>query len=373
MAGGAGTDFLYGGSGNDTYRFGRGGGQDYVSQNDTGVGKIDAITFDNNVLPGDVIARSDGTSLYLSIKGTTDRIKVESHFYQQSANNPYGIDEVRFVDGAGAVTTWNFAAIRAKAIEGSAENDTIHGYSDTGDVISALGGNDIVYGYAGNDTIDGGMGYDYIRGGDGSDVFLFNPGGGRDTIEQDDSSAGRFDSLQFGAGILASDVSVYRPANISNPAPYQEAPSPDYLGRDIVLVHEKTGEWVRLAYALVEEIGPGGTYIVPPRVDMNEVRFADGTVWTTAQLKQKAMLGHDWSESLRGLDGDDVLDGLAGDDVMIGRLGNDTLRGGAGNDNIDGEEGNDILEGGYGNDVLKGQTGNDIFRFSPGFGFDTIY
>lgn len=52
-------------------------------------------------------------------------------------------------------------------------------------------------------------------------------------------------------GTLRWDISVYRPSNVVNQPPYMAAPpSPDLYSSDILLVHEKTGEWVRLGYAL---------------------------------------------------------------------------------------------------------------------------
>ncbi len=64
--------------------------------------------------------------------------------------------------------------------------------------------------------------------------------------------------------------------------------------------------------------------------------------------------------------------GTDGDDVLAGRGGNDTLTGGAGNDTLAGADGADYLDGGAGNDILNGGVGNDIYRFSSGYGSDTI-
>jgi len=254
---------------------------------------------------------------------------------------------------------------------GNEHAERVYGYS-TPDKILARGGNDTVHANAGDDIIDGGKGYDALYGGDGTDTYVFNSGWGRDAVYQDDAAADALDVVQFGPGILAADIAVYRPTNIANQSPYPDAPF-DYYGTDIVLVHEKTGEWVRIAGALREEAGPNGTWIVPDRVNVDEVRFADGTVWTHAQVMQKAFAGHAWGENIDGLYGDDVLDGLGGDDRIRGRSGDDTIAGGIGNDDLTGEQGNDILEGGSGNDVLNGGPGSDIYRLNAGFGYDTIY
>ncbi|MGF0338308.1 calcium-binding protein, partial [Ectopseudomonas toyotomiensis] len=44
----------------------------------------------------------------------------------------------------------------------------------------------------------------------------------------------------------------------------------------------------------------------------------------------------------------------------------------AGNDILDGGNGNDLLLGGEGNDNLSGGAGSDLYRFSRGWGQDTI-
>jgi Ca2+-binding RTX toxin-like protein len=66
---------------------------------------------------------------------------------------------------------------------------------------------------------------------------------------------------------------------------------------------------------------------------------------------------------INGGGGNDSLTGSAGADVLVGLAGNDTVNGG---------NGIDILEGGAGNDTMNSGAGNDFFRFSNGFGADTI-
>ncbi|MBP1757144.1 MAG: putative calcium binding hemolysin protein, partial [Firmicutes bacterium] len=52
--------------------------------------------------------------------------------------------------------------------------------------------------------------------------------------------------------------------------------------------------------------------------------------------------------------------------------GNDTLIGDELANTLVGDSGNDILDGGAGNDTLSGGGGNDIYKFSRGYGNDTI-
>ncbi|MGE7199784.1 hypothetical protein [Brevundimonas naejangsanensis] len=75
---------------------------------------------------------------------------------------------------------------------------------------------------------------------------------------------------------------------------------------------------------------------------------------------------------MTGDETDQTLTGTAFDDQIDGGDGNETLIGGAGNDVIFGGAGDDIIEGGAGNDELSGGDGNDTYRFSAGFGSDSL-
>ena len=61
-------------------------------------------------------------------------------------------------------------------------------------------------GGAGNDTLDGAAGTDTLVGGTGADRYLFGRGYGVDTIQENDSTAGITDVVQFGSGIVAADL-----------------------------------------------------------------------------------------------------------------------------------------------------------------------
>jgi Ca2+-binding RTX toxin-like protein len=124
--------------------------------------------------------------------------------------------------------------------------------------------------------------------------------------------------------------------------------------------------------------------------EIQEVRFADGTVWGRADLAQltfggtggndrmdgtgraDTMTGLDGNDTFYGNNGDDVIDGGSGNDTLYGRNDHDTLTGGSGDDRLYGENGHDILDGGAGNDRLNGGYGNDTYRWDAGAGSDVI-
>lgn len=87
---------------------------------------------------------------------------------------------------------------------------------------------------------------------------------------------------------------------------------------------------------------------------VEQIKFADGTIWNTAAVKAKMLIGSAINETI------------------VGYTSNDILEGGAGNDTLDGAAGNDTLRGGFGDDQLTGGKGSDIFVYKSGEGRDLI-
>ncbi|HYW17670.1 MAG TPA: calcium-binding protein [Allosphingosinicella sp.] len=90
------------------------------------------------------------------------------------------------------------------------------------------------------------------------------------------------------------------------------------------------------------------------RYRIERVVFADGTVWTHADLMAKATMS------------------TSGADVLRGSYDAESVSGGAGNDVIDGRDGNDVLTGGAGDDTLYGSGGDDVYLYARGDGLDTV-
>jgi Ca2+-binding RTX toxin-like protein len=412
LEGGAGNDYLRAHAGNDVYRFGRGGGQDTVENYDAWNGvpepdfasTVDAVQFDADVLPADVVAQRIGTNLKLSIAGTTDAITINDYFHGDGTSHGYGVDEIRFADG----TVWTGAAVRSRVLAGTAAGETITGFAD-GDLIDAGGGNDTVYGRNGDDTLiggdgadtlngengndtllgglgndtlygddgddvlDGGAGNDWLRGLGGNDTFRFGRGDGSDTIENYNSFHGWLDAgvqttietVLFDADVLPSEVIARR------------------VNDDLVLTIAGTSDSVRIGRQF-----NGGS--IDHFYGVDEVRFADGTVWTPATLRTlvsqgtaaadtligftdaDVMDGGGGNDNISGRGGNDTLIGGAGDDTLYGEAGNDTLQGGTGNDTLHGDAGDDVMDGGTGNDWMRGYGGSDVYLFGRGDGQDTV-
>ncbi|WP_425806719.1 calcium-binding protein [Desulfitobacterium sp. Sab5] len=388
MDGGTGNDYLEGSSGNDIYIFGRGYGQDTIYDYDSTSGNIDKVTFSEGVVPGDINLKRIGSSLELSINGTSDKLTINSYF---DSSNYYLVEQIQFADG----TAWDTAYIKSAVTAASEENNSIQGY-ETNDILSGLGGNDTIYGYAGNDTLDGGAGNDilyggdgndiltggddddalygeygddilkggagddklygsygadimdggtgndYLEGGSGNDTYLFGRGSGQDSIYDYDSASGNIDVITIAEGVQPGEVSLKR-----------------------------SGSNLALSINGTKDIFTVSNYFSNDYYKIEQIKFMDGTVWDTAYIKNTVIAASEENETIQGYETNDTLNGLAGNDALYGYAGNDTMDGGTGNDTLYGGDGNDILAGGDGDDTLNGEYGDDIL--SGGAGDDKLY
>jgi Ca2+-binding RTX toxin-like protein len=156
---------LIGSSGDDTYRFGLGDGQDVVRDYGdwwNGSGGNDKVEFGAGIAPADVIVTQSngGNDLVLGIAGTTNTITLVGTV----TDSAYRIEQITFVDG----TTWSHADLMTRALAGTAGNDTLWGSYDN-DTIGGGAGNDTIVGCGGNDTIRARSGADTLTGGSGAE------------------------------------------------------------------------------------------------------------------------------------------------------------------------------------------------------------
>jgi Ca2+-binding RTX toxin-like protein len=316
LDGGTGNDALDGGAGNDTYVFGRGDGQDMISDYDTTSGNIDTIRLAADIAPSDVTLWRDASNLYLGINGTTDTITIQSWF----DSSIYRVEQIQFGDG----TVWDSAIMQSAQLSGTDGSDYLTG-SAGGDVIAGLGGDDYITGDSGNDTLDGGAGNDTIDGGTGNDIYVFGRGYGQDTISDYDTVAGNTDTILLRPDVLSGDVTLWRDTS------------------NLYLSINGTTDTITVQ-----------SWFDNPIYRVEQIEFADGTVWDSSIMLSAMFRGTDTSDSIAGT------------------VGNDTLVGLGGNDSLTGDAGNDTLDGGTGNDMLDGGTGNDTYVFGRGYGQDTI-
>ncbi|MDQ1834352.1 putative Ig domain-containing protein [Massilia scottii] len=250
-----------------------------------------------------------------------------------------------FADGS--VMDQAAIAVQTVVPDGTSGNDVLHGKSGT-DVIHGFDGDDWIHGNDGDDRLYGDSGNDVLWGGDGIDIFdggpgadslndpggrniyLFGKGDGQDHIWENFIDPDAHSTVQFKTGVLPSDV-TFRQDNQSA----------------LELTIGATGDKIVVRNFFYGD-RPGYTYPLP------DVRFEDGTVWSSAFLQASVLLPTD------------------GDDNIRGTWQPDYLTGGKGNDTLHGAGDADTLEGGEGNDVVTDWDARDVFVFGPGDGQDTL-
>lgn len=350
-------------NGNDTYLFGRGDGQDTVIDGDWTTGNSDTLRFKEGVMPADLRFIRSGNDLVLAIRDSGDRVTLKQYFDEdwRGANGPYLIERIAFADGTGM----SFADVQEILFAGSEDAETIIG-SRMDDVLTAQGGDDVVLGGAGRDVLDGGAGNDVLRGGgtigwnnqvyDGSgegDTYRFGRSDGHDTIIEDSWQPGETDRIELKDGVTPDDVRLERVRTVSGWR----------VNDDLKITIRDTGETLTVKNHFNES----------NRNAVEEMVFANGTVWDAETIKSRSLLGEAGNDELRAFnERADLIEGGTGNDKLIGLSGDDVLDGGAGNDELEGGAGADVLTGGTGNDQLRGGGGSDTYRFGLGDGQDAI-
>lgn len=337
-----GNDLLVGGRGNDTlsgnaalFVFSRGDGHDTIAQ--AAIGGTARLRFDATVAQTEVHLSRVGNALVVDIGNDgADRVTIENYWSGETVLSP--ITSIEFLTSQGQLEIWPAAAIAGRlagvTLTGTAGDDTL-----TGGV-----GYDTLIGNGGNDRLEGGAGDDTLDGGSGNDTYVFSGEFGTDRVIGLGSASSGIDIIQLDAS--------YTPANTTAAV----------SGQDDVLIYLADGS----SFNSVTLVG-----FMAAGAPAHQIRFSDGTVWTSATIRQQALATTAGDDFVTGFGSDDTIDGLAGNDVIDGAGGNDTLRGGDGNDEIYGGIGNDHLYGDAGDDSLYGGEGSDTVE--GGAGNDTYY
>ncbi len=320
LTGSAGDDFLDGGTGADTMNGGAGNDTYVVDNEGDIVSDVNSERFYSiNAWDKATLAGAYPFS-YINASGGSSDTVLTSVSYTLSF----------FVENLTLTGTVNIDGT------GNTLNNVLIGNDSANRLIGAAG-SDKLYGKGGSDYLEGGAGNDELYGGEGTDTYLFERGWGQDQVSEIDVSgaAGEIDTIQFGAGITASDIGVERISII-----------PGLAKTDLKLSLIGT----------IDTITVRGYFYGAPYVanQIETIRFADNTVWDMATVIAKLSVPTN------------------SDDVLYGSALNDTINGLAGNDEIYGLGGNDTLYGGVGNDILIGNEGADTYIFDRGWGQDYV-
>ena len=321
LDGGRGDDTLEGGSGDDTYYYVRGNGVDYVYS--SYISGNDGVLFGPGLTAADVVLIDDGTDLTFRTLGDSGGIVFQYYQWYQP-----GVS-LRFSDGTALDAAQVQAAILVKQ-EGTALGDTLSG-NGSGDYLLGLGGKDTLLGGEGNDLLEGGAGDDSLVGGLGNDTYYFESGWGKDVIRVQDALVDGvgLDRIYFAETITAADLIVGSTAT------------------DLTLTHRTTGDRITLG-GFFSLVGQDGDRVV------DEVRFADGTLWSVEDMISGQQVGTSAAQYIHGRGISDTIDADGGNDLVFGYAGDD------------------ILDGGTGNDRLEGGSGSDTYRFQLGWGQDLV-
>ncbi|HYW57028.1 MAG TPA: putative Ig domain-containing protein, partial [Polaromonas sp.] len=271
FVGGTGNDRLYDENmtSSDVYRYNRGDGWDDIWD----AGGTDTIEFGQGISSDEVIVRHFGRHFYLEMD-SLNTMWIDSMFHwSDNSLQAQAMEYVAFADG----TRWDWTTMRAKSLEGSLRDDRIEGY-ETSDFINGSEGDDQIFGSGGSDILMGGDGADELfgngnswisdddvfeggRGNDrvfdgdetSNDTYKFNRGDGQDVM---DDTGGVTDRIEFGDGIAASDL---------------------IFGRDEHFIHitfRDTSDKISIYSPSYR-----GDGVFPTPSSIEQVKFADGTVW----------------------------------------------------------------------------------------------
>jgi VCBS repeat-containing protein len=215
-----------------------------------------------------------------------------------------GGNTITFTGGADTLQGINFAdgtVLTAQQIGDAyvaseeAQNLSAIEGTELGNTLQGTVGTQLLLGFSGNDTLIAGAGNDTLVAGGGVNTYQANLGSGDTVIinnrRSDDSSLDGVaqtgtgqnelsDTLVFGAGIDPSQITVTAVASITAGSNQGSDPGlPDLLltdtatGQTVQLTDENQGLWT----FNTAELGNNGAAV-------GQVQFADGTVWSIADL-----------------------------------------------------------------------------------------
>ncbi len=315
LDGGAQVDAMDGGKASDTYMFGRGDGQDAITDRDATQGNKDCIVFKTGVRPEDVQISRNYNTLVLTIAGTTDTIEVSNYFYEGLTD--WRVEEIRFTDSL--ATVWTFDVLSEKLLSpGIALNGTPR--------------NDTLTGTPGPDTLNGLGGADKMSGGEGDDTYIIDTlgdtvieltGQGIDTVRSSIAhtlAANVENLLLTGAASIngvGNDLSNILTGNSGNNTLNGGAGADAMAagaGNDNYIVDDAGDTAVELADEGFDTVKSSVSYTL-------SVYIEELTLLGTATLNAT---GNAQDNTLRGTIANNILDGRGGADKMIGGAGDDT-------------------------------------------------
>jgi Ca2+-binding RTX toxin-like protein len=295
LDGGLGNDNLSGGAGSDLYVFGRGVGNDRITENGNDARfAIDRVSM-QGVNSSDVtLSRISAEEIQIRINDTGETLVLNQQFQASSK----GVEYITFADGV----VWDRSFIAGNAFwRGTDLADSLVGQANYPNVF--LGGK-------GNDTLDDGA---FAT----APVFVFNPGDGVDKIIS--YSPTKADGVVVIHGVSANDISL-----------------------EVVNLDGRSGlNDLRIRYSATDSIIVSRQFYNADSspstgFGISEIRLDDSTVLDLQDILAAKTIGTSAIDVIEGRSVSDTIDGGAGNDFLSGNRGSDTYvwRPGSGNDNI---------------------------------------
>lgn len=266
-----GNDTVSGSSGNDTLDGGE--GIDFLNGGlgrDTyrfGVGYGQDFILEDYLSEGNtlkIVGNVDPESIQVYFESSGRLVFSINQDEKITINNWANIDEVIFENG----TYWNQSTILNKAGNGR---------------------DNVFTGSAGG-FFQGGSGNDQFFNDSGSDTYFFNAGDGLDSISDDSTlDPNSIDKIILGSGITTSHLLV-----------------------------SQSGNNLTIKVGATDEITINNWYAKDAN-RIEQLLFADGTIWTKSQLNNFGLVGTESDETLKGTtDAENIFNGQGGNDSMYG-------------------------------------------------------
>jgi Ca2+-binding RTX toxin-like protein len=298
---------------------------------------FEGVSFD---VGGDVLLSADATSLRDAIAAViadlpTDPVAAEAAWTSNWAPALNALTGSLLRADSNGLNTDYFVHAIVGALNGASSPLTLN------ELVAGLDLKGVSLGGTGNDTLTrsasgpltqtyvGGAGDDAMTGGVGQDVFVFGSNFGQDTISDTEYSMSG-DRVRLST-LNPDDVAITR--------------SGDNL---VISVNGSTDKITILGQYAAPTYIPPWAYGSQPAFGVEDIQFADGTIYEAAQIALAVGTGTAAAETLTGTPREDMVRGLGG---------NDTLRGGDSGDLYFYTlgDGNDIIQETRTNIALMGQ------------------
>jgi VCBS repeat-containing protein len=268
-------DTVVGDGGGDTILFNLGYGAVTIQEADHSAIPNNTLQLGSDISAANTTVTADGNGDIILNFDDSDSVTLASALLSGSGTI-YGVQTIAFADG----TVWHYADILSQ-LETVAANTSM------------------LFGDSTDNLLDGQGQVHNLVGNGGGDTFVFNQGYGSLSIDEADTSAAPANVLKLGAGLVAANAAI----------------SGDAQGD--IIIDFGSGDVITIQNAL--NSGQGTTYGV------QQIDFADGTVWTYANLLAQLETASPNTTTLYGDTGAQVFDPQGIDDTIVGGGGGDAV------------------------------------------------